>query len=475
MNKDLVIDEHIVLAGLASQPSTLFEIGGRLQPSDFSYESHNKLFQLFSHIIVNIQPTRIDDFLCSTVAKDIGINLNNKDTETLQNTLARQPSKEAIIQAAKRIKKESVKRFLQHTLQAEADKIFDTEGTVSEILGGLEARLYNSFTNLGIQSTNEMTFITDDVFGYVKGLIGAEPIGLDLGMTQWQKAFGKIRNGSVHGIFARMKQGKSQLALQLAIRAGILNNIPTLILDTELTKEVQMIRMAAQLAKVPYDVVEEGRWNRSHEFAQRMAEAETLIKSKPIVYESVSGRSIEEIVPLVRKFAMRFNTNPGKTPKCLVIYDYVKLPDIGALQTAQEYQILGAITSKLHDEAVQLNLPMFIVGQLNRTAIEADSMTAIADSDKIGRDIESVTIIRRKNEKEMNLDPIENGTHILKVLVARNGPGHLDDEYVNIHFDMACGSITEGEPFTYEKLKFLRERAEAQELSNGSEHTERAS
>ncbi|MCI0559801.1 MAG: DnaB helicase C-terminal domain-containing protein, partial [Nitrososphaera sp.] len=255
-----------------------------------------------------------------------------------------------------------------------------------------------------------------------------------------------------------------QLALQLAIRSAVYRNIPTLILDTELTEEMQMVRIAAQLAKVPYDLVEEGTWVRVQDYVNRIGEAEKILRDKPLIYESCSGKSIEEVVPLIRKFAMRFNTDVQKTPKCLVIYDYIKLPDISKLADADEHQILGAITSKLHDEAVRLKLPMFVIGQQNRSAVESDSIVTIADSDKIARDIDSISIIRRKNEKELNLDPSDNGSHILKVLAARNGPGHLDDEYVNLQFDMSCGFMTEGESFTYDKMQFLKERVDAQVL-----------
>jgi len=340
----------------------------------------------------------------------------------------------------------------------------NSNASVNEMLGGVESRLFDAFTSLGAEQEGELVPIANKVFDYVKSLVGSKPVGLDLGFPNWQKAFGKIRNGSVNGVFARMKQGKSQLALQLALRASVFKNIPTLILDTELTEEMQMIRMAAQLAKVPYDLIEEGKWVNSHEYVNRMEKAEEILHNKPIMYESISGMSIEEVIPIIRRFALKYNSKPTITPQALVIYDYIKLPDIGQLNTANEYQILGAITSKLHDEAVRNKLPFFIVGQQNRSGAEEDSITTIADSDKIARDIDSISIIRRKNERELSMDPSDNGTHILKVLAARNGSGHLGDEYVNLNFDMSCGFMSEGDSFTYDKLQRLRDKVEEQEL-----------
>ena len=452
-----VISESIILAGIAKNPKLLFELDGRLNANDFFHEQHSKIFKLLKHVIVEVQPERVDEFICLTTANELGLKLSKQESEALEVALSRNVGKEALMQAAKAVKKSAVKRFLNSVLENEAAMIMDAEGSVSEVLGGVEGRLYTAFTNLGVGDDTEMQFVSDKVFDYIRSLVGSKPVGLDLGFPGWQRAFGKIRNGSVNGVFARMKQGKSQLALQLAIRAAVERNIPTLILDTELTEEMQMIRMAAQIAKIPYDMIEEGTWVRSHDYVKRIEAAEQMLKGKPLIYESISGMPIDEVVPLIRRFSMRFNANPGITPQCLVIYDYIKLPDLGQLATANEYQILGAITSKMHDEAVRLKLPMFVVGQQNRSGAEADSMTTIADSDKIARDIDSISVIRRKTERELSMDPAENGSHMLKVLAARNGQGHLGDEYTNLHFDMSCGDMSEGEAFTYDKLQFLRE------------------
>jgi replicative DNA helicase len=454
------VSESIVLAGLVNNPKSLYELDGRfLKPSDFFHTENSKIYNLLKHIIVEIQPERIDEYICLTTAKELDMKLSKAEHDGLEVALQRQVPEEALMAAAKTVKKASVRRFLQTVLEEEANKIEAAEGSVSEIIGNVESRLYDAFNNLGT-TEDHMVNLADKAFDFVKSLVGAESIGLDLGFTSWQKDFGKIRNGSVNGIFARMKQGKSQLALQLVIRSAVFGGIPTLLLDTELTEEMQMIRLCAQLAKVPYDYIEEGTWVKNADMVKRMAEAEKVIQGAPIIYADISGRPVEEAVSYIRKFALKYNRNPDKTPKTLVVYDYIKLPNLSALNAANEYQILGAITSKLHDEAVRLKLPIFVVGQQNRSGAEEDSITTIADSDKIARDIDSISIIRRKTERELNLDPSENGTHVLKVLASRNGPGHIGDEYVNLHFDMACGFMTEGERFTYDKLQFLRQQTE---------------
>lgn len=456
------VTESLVLAGLVKNPDVLYELDGKfITANDFFYSEHTKLYELIRHIIIEVNPQRIDEYICMATAKDLGMTFSQNEASALEVVLARNVGKEALISSAKQVKKASVQRFLQATLEDEANQIEKAEGSVAHILGGIEDRLFKAFSNLGTQEDDTVN-LAAKAFDYVKGLVGSESIGLDLGFTNWQRAFGKIRNGNVHGVFARMKQGKSQLALQLAVRA-MLKGVPVLLLDTELGEQLQMIRLAAQVAKVPYEYIEEGTWIRNNDMVKRMTAAEEMIQAKEFMYADISGLAIDEAVNYIRKFALKYNRNPGHSPQCLVIYDYVKLPDIGMLATANEYQILGAVTSTLHDEALRLSLPIMLVGQQNRSGAEQDGTTTIADSDKIARDIDSISIIRRKTPGELNHDPVENGGHILKVIACRSGPGHVGDEYTNLHFDMSCGFMTEGEDFTYEKLQFLRSQVDRNE------------
>ena len=453
---DNIVLESILLSGLIKHPNLFYELERRITTKDFEENQHGKLYELIRQIREKTDIENITRFNFMTMAADLGEPLSDIELEAVDMMLARNVDVKSTTDAAKIIKKKSVVQELRDILETESREVERTEGSVHEIVGGIEDRLFHAFNSLG-SNEDVMINLAEKAFDFVKGLVGAPSIGLDLGFPAWQRAFGKCRNGSVHGIFARMKQGKSQLALQLAVRC-MLKDIPVLLLDTELGEELQMIRLCAQAAKVPYEYIEEGTWVRNANMVKRMAEAEEWVKTKEFMYADISGQSLQEASNCIRKFALKYNRNPGITPQCLVIYDYIKLPDIGMLATAAEHQILGAVTSRMHDEALRLKLPIFIVGQQNRSGAESDSNTTIADSDKIGRDLDSMTLIRRKTQRELEMDPSENGTHLLKVMDCRSGPGHVGDEYVNLHFDMSCGVMSEGDEFTYEKLEFLRKQ-----------------
>ena len=452
--------ESLVLSGLVKNPRMIFELDGKfLKHDDFYHGPFQNIYAVLRDLIINQQVESIDKHLVNIRAAELNLRI---EEDELNVVLSRDVSSEALVGFAKIVKKLSVKRFLSTKLSHISDSVEPHSGSVAELLGQIENEVFDAVNGLGT-SEQAIEKIAEGSWDYIVNL-GKEEVGLDLGFKAWQSDVGEIRNRSVHGIFGRPKAGKSQLALQFALRAACFRNIPTLILDSELGKPLEWIRLYGQLAGVPYKQIESGAWKNSADMVQKMEDAKKLIEEAPLYYINVAGMPIDEIVPALRQFGMKYSNPETMTPKCLAIYDYVKLGDIGQLATAKEYQILGAVTSRLHDEANRLNMPIIMVGQLNRSAETSDGLDTIADSDKISRDIDSVSIIRQKAEKEKSSDVDPHASHLLKVLACRSGPGHDDMEYINLEFHKGSGFITEKERFTADILSALKGMTESVEI-----------
>jgi replicative DNA helicase len=452
--------EAIVLSGLVKNPRMIFELDGKfLKHDDFYHGPFQNAYIVLRDLIINQQADKIDKHLVTIRANEIDVALAKDELDAI---FARDVGKEALIRYAKKVKKLSVKRFLSMKLHSMSNEVEPYDGSVSELLGHIENEVFDAVNGLG-SSQQVVELIAEGSWDYIVNL-GKHPIGLDLGFKNWQEDIGEIRNKSVHGLFGRPKAGKSQLALQFGLRAACFKNIPTLILDSELGKQLEWVRLYGQLAQIPYKQIESGAWKNSEVMVEKMEKARDIIDKAPFYYVNVAGMPIDEIIPALRQFGMKYSNQEATTPQCLTIYDYVKLGDIGQLMTAKEYQILGAITSRLHDEANRLNMPVIMVGQLNRSAETSDGLDTIADSDKISRDIDSVSIIRQKAEKEKSQDIDAHCSHLLKVLACRSGPGHDDMEYINLEFQKGSGYITERERFTSDLLATLKNMNETVEI-----------
>ena len=207
----------------------------------------------------------------------------------------------------------------------------------------------------------------------------------------------------------------------------------------------QQMRICSQLTAIDYAEMETGAWKNSPEKIKLIKEAFGKVKEAPIYYKNIAGKSVSYVIPIIRKFLHKHvgGKTKGIVPRCLVVYDYVKLMDPKDLKTAQEYQILGFLLGALHDLAAKWNFPMLVFGQLNRTGLTVDSVAAVAGSDRITHNVDSLSIFRQKRLDEIDGDGEMRGTHILKALLARSGPGHDYDEWVNLTFNKKSGQFVE--------------------------------
>ena len=196
---------------------------------------------------------------------------------------------------------------------------------------------------------------------------------------------------------------------------------------------------------IPYHRVESGAWRSNPDELSKIKEAYKKVKGSKIYYKNIAGKPVNYVIPVIRKFIHKYigGRTEGNIPRCLVVFDYIKLMNAADLKHAQEYQMLGFLLGALHDLVSDLNFPMIVLGQLNREALRTDTIASIAGSDRITHNVDSLTLFRKKKPEEIETDGIMRGTHLLKVLISRKGAGHDYDEWVNLHFDKSRGHFKE--------------------------------
>ena len=269
-------------------------------------------------------------------------------------------------------------------------------------------------------------------------------LGLDVGMPRWQRDCGGLRNGTVTGVFARAKAGKSQFSAHCAVQVALKQKLPVLYLDTEMQLRMQQMRVAGMLSKIPYSRIESGAWKSNPEEIATLEGCFAEVKDSPFFYKNISGSSFKYVIPVIRKwFHKHVGESVGDEPCCLVIYDYIKIMNMADIKNAAEWQILGFLLSAIHDVAAQLNIPILALGQLNREALKVDSESTIAGSDRITHNVDSLTIMRAKRQEEIDTDGEQRGNYMFKTLLTRNGAGHDYNNWINVHFEKGSGQFIE--------------------------------
>ncbi len=280
-------------------------------------------------------------------------------------------------------------------------------------------------------------------------------LGLDVGMSVWQKHIGELRNGSVHIIIAGPKARKSTFGLQSAVYLASKFNIPVLVCDSELNQRDQTVRSFGIFYQIPFWILETGYWKLADDVlvtkditkfqleqikdARRKLGDTDLAKryaEMPITYLNINGLSVMDAIPIMRQWIFQKTkiNSDDKFPQAFIVYDYLKLSTDSELRRTggvniQEYQSLGLNCSALHDFAQKHSIPILTFGQTNRDF--DDSINCIAGSKRLVELTDSCSLLKEKKGDLKNKFP--NGNFLFRVFCARYGistnEGHIDFEF----------------------------------------------
>lgn len=447
--------ERALLALFLKKPDDLLLVNDVLDESDFTNTANKLTFSIIEDLVRENSDVKITNYLIISRAEEKGIDNYLKVTQNGELLEAIDATKNSIDSRnlkkyVAQIKKATIKRSLINTLKKTEKSIESFDGDITSLINTVESEVLGSVKVLdygddGIENLSEDFEQTIHEYADEDATLG-----LDIGFDRWQRDAGALRNGTITGIFARAKEGKSQIAAHALRKVGVegselLGQLPVFYLDTEMQKRDQQMRLCSMMTGVPYSRIESGAWRSKEDEYKKVCEAFKKIKSKPIYYKNIAGRSINYVIPMIRKFIYKYagGKAEGTKPRCLVIYDYIKIMNPSDIKSIAEWQMLGFILSKLHDLASDLNFPMLVFGQLNREALRTDSIGNIAGSDRIVHNTDSITLFRKKKQDEVDMDGTRRGSHILKVVASRKGAGHDYDEWINLHFDKSRGAFEE--------------------------------
>lgn len=439
--------ERAILSILMQKPELLFEVDDILDASDFTNGGAKVIYSLIKDILIEDKGATVDHYTLISQAESKGVSdfleltHNGELLEAIQQT---QVNPDTLGRHVNAVKTMTIKRNTILMLDALKDDVEEYRGEAIDIKNMVEDRVFREMRALDagddeIIRMDENYEVTINEYAERNQIIG-----LDIGFPKWQRDCGGIRNGTVTGVFARAKTGKSQFSAWCGAKSAIFQNIPTLYLDTELQLRDQQMRLTGILSGMKYETIETGQWKSNVEQVDKIKECFELVKDAPFYYKNIAGKSVNYVIPVIRKFFHKYvGESRGDEIKCLVIYDYIKLMSQEDIKNAQEYQMLGFLLSAIHDVAAQLNIPILALGQLNREAAKMDNEYVVAGSDRIVHNLDSLTIFRQKRQDEIDADGKMRGTHIFKVPVARKGPGHPDGDHINILFDKSSGQFKE--------------------------------
>ncbi len=231
-------------------------------------------------------------------------------------------------------------------------------------------------------------------------------------------------------IAARPSIGKTAIAIAIAYKAAIQDKVPTLFVSLEMSKEAIFRRTVATIGSVSMQNLKSGNLNEGD--MKSMMAASGKISNSPLWFlDGSSSHSISSITANVRRAVRKHQVR-------LVIVDYLQKVKAADRSEKRTYEV-AEVSGKLKDIAVQTNVAMLCLAQLNREN-EKDKgrqprLTDLADSGQIERDADLVMLLDRDRKEP-------SGEAAIIIAKQRDGEcGH-----VKLHYDGQFCRFTDPSP-----------------------------
>lgn len=258
----------------------------------------------------------------------------------------------------------------------------------------------------------------DDIWGKIKAKKDrGESYGLPSAFPSIEEYF-QYETGELVVIAARMKQGKSILAMMEGIHKAI-NGVPTFIQDSEMDDELWYIRALSYLSGISTNRIKNERLTAEEE--QKIVDTNNYLKSLPIYHNYDPYMTKEKFYSICAQKKIEMGLQ-------FVIWDYIKCSDDYTVSSERSAYMAGITNWLKNIIAGDLKLSVLAFAQLNRGG-------EVAESDGIEKYCSVSVRWEQKDSEEINQDGPECGTHKLRVRLNRLGKQHMsEDEYIDMKF-----------------------------------------
>jgi replicative DNA helicase len=222
-------------------------------------------------------------------------------------------------------------------------------------------------------------------------------------------------------IAARPSMGKTSFALNIAEAAalpkpGKADPAPTLIFSLEMSSSQLALRMLCSRARVNIKLLRDGLVGRDGREVNALGQAAEEFKKAPILIDDSSNLTIMEMRAKARRIYARKKLG-------LIIVDYLQLVS-GTDPRAPREQQVAEVSRGLKALAKELDLPVIVLSQLNRSSEKENRTPRLSDlreSGSIEQDADVVIMLSRPKDSD---EKFQTATGAADLIIAkqRNGP-----------------------------------------------------
>lgn len=223
--------------------------------------------------------------------------------------------------------------------------------------------------------------------------------GLSTGLKDLDELLQGLRGSHVIIIAGRPGTGKTTLGLGIAEKVTIVDGKSALVFSLEMSAKELSKRSLASSSAVTLGNIDTGQAMASGEQIARITGAVSKMRSADLRICQKGGLPLSRIRNIAR-------FQHKAKPLDLIVIDYIGLiaPEAGSRQQNRNLE-LGAISRGIKGMAKELNVPVIVLAQLNRSIETRSSkkpqMSDLRDSGEIEQDADIIMIAHRDAESDL--------------------------------------------------------------------------
>ena len=316
------------------------------------------------------------------------------------------------------VKDKLLLRELINTAGEILESAYNQNDEISEVLDLAEQRMF-SITDKNISgSASALKDLVARSFELIENRQGIHVTGLPTGYYELDEWTCGLQNGEMIIIAGRPSMGKTSLALNIAEHIGLVEKIPVAIFSLEMGKQQLAERFLCSISEIDSQKVRRGLLSDSG--YKKLANACAELSETPIYIDDTSVLTPLELRAKARRLKSKYDI------RCILV-DYLQLMHLGYGRIESRQQEITAISRYIKSLARELNIPVIVLSQLNRSPEGREGhrprMSDLRESGSIEQDADVIMLLHREDYYKRNEENYEpNNTAELIIAKQRNGP-----------------------------------------------------
>ena len=268
------------------------------------------------------------------------------------------------------------------------------------------------------------------------GIFKYEYVGeraIQSGFTELDKITFGWKKGELIVIGGRPAMGKTALAISLVRNIAILNRTPIAYFSLEMSTVQFMNRFLSNVGSVEINHTE----SYTKKEQTLLDDADKIIEDAPIFLDDAPALSVQELRTKASRLVREHQVK-------LIIIDYLQLMNASGMSYSNREEEVSVITRSLKALAMELNIPIIALSQLNRRENcegidgKRPQLSNLRESRTIEQDADMICFIHRPEYYRIFQDEKGNDLHgMAEIIVANNRNGKMGDTLLKFSSQIA--------------------------------------